>query len=121
MVGRVGYARVFTADQSVGLQVDALQQAGCHRVLTDEGVSGVRDDRPGLVGLLDYVRSGDEVVVWRRERLGRSLSHLVSVVTGLEQRGIGFCSLTAGINTGTAGEGSSFFIRSRLLRSLSGV
>src|SRR5574342_1034071 len=98
----VGYARVSTADQTLGLQKDALAQAGCERVFTDTA-SGSRADRPGLDEALDFLRPGDTLVVWRLDRLGRSLRHLIDTVGTLQQRGIGFKSLQEQIDTTTSG------------------
>jgi DNA invertase Pin-like site-specific DNA recombinase len=98
----LGYARVSTTDQHPRLQVDALERAGCYRVFT-ETASGARSDRPTLGQVLDQLRPGDTVVVWNLDRLGRSLRHLVDTVTGLAERGIGFCSLREAIDTTTPG------------------
>lgn len=98
----VGYARVSTADQNPDLQRDALSAAGCARVFEDEA-SGARADRPGLAQALDYARDGDILVVWKLDRLGRSLSHLIEAVAGLEARNVGFRSLTEDIDTTTPG------------------
>ena len=98
----VGYARVSTADQSADLQVDALTAAGATRVFV-ETASGKTDSRPELTRVLDYLREGDVLVVWRLDRLGRSLRHLIDQVNALEARGIGFRSLTEAIDTTTAG------------------
>ena len=98
----IGYARVSTQDQTLALQQDALQAAGCDRVFTDT-LSGATDVRPGLEQALAYVRAGDTLVVWRLDRLGRSLKHLLVVITDLEQRRIGFRSLTENIDTTTPG------------------
>jgi DNA invertase Pin-like site-specific DNA recombinase len=98
----LGYARVSTTDQQPQLQVDALQRAGCYRVFT-ETASGARTDRPVLEQLLDQLRPGDTLVVWKLDRLGRSLRHLVDTVTGLADRGIGFRSLQEAIDTTTPG------------------
>jgi DNA invertase Pin-like site-specific DNA recombinase len=84
----LGYARVSTTDQHPHLQVDALERAGCYRVFT-ETASGARTDRPTLEQLLDQLRPGDTLVVWKLDRLGRSLRHLVDTVTGLADRGLG--------------------------------
>jgi DNA invertase Pin-like site-specific DNA recombinase len=99
---QLGYARVSTTDQHPQLQVDALQRAGCYRVST-ETASGARPDRPALEQLLDQLRPGDTLVVWKLDRLGRSLRHLVDTVTGLADRGIGFRSLQEAIDTTTPG------------------
>jgi len=98
----VRYARVSTAEQDPALQLDALTSAGCWRVCTDHA-SGSREDRPELAAALDHVRSGDTLVVWRLDRLGRSLPHLIDTVTGLAGRGVGFWSVTEAIDTTTAG------------------
>ena len=98
----LGYARVSTTDQHPQLQVDALTRAGCYRVFT-ETASGARTDRPTLEQLLDQLRPGDTLVVWKLDRLGRSLRHLVDTVTGLADRGIGFRSLQEAIDTTTPG------------------
>jgi DNA invertase Pin-like site-specific DNA recombinase len=98
----LGYARVSTTDQQPHLQVDALEQAGCDRVFT-ETASGTRADRPTLEQLLDQLRPGDTLVVWKLDRLGRSLRHLVYTVSGLAGRGIGFRSLQEAIDTTTPG------------------
>jgi DNA invertase Pin-like site-specific DNA recombinase len=98
----LGYARVSTIDQQPQLQVDALHRAGCYRVFT-ETASGARSDRPVLEQLLDQLRPGDTLVVWKLDRLGRSLRHLVDTVTGLADRGIGFRSLQESIDTTTPG------------------
>src|SRR5262245_28670300 len=98
----LGYARVSTIDQQPQLQVDALTAAGCYRVFT-ETASGARADRPVLAQVLDQLRPGDTLVVWKLDRLGRSLRHLVDTVTGLADRGIGFCGLQEAIDTTTPG------------------
>ena len=98
----LGYARVSTTDQRPGLQVDALERAGCYRVFT-ETASGARADRPVLAQVLDQLRPGDTLIVWKLDRLGRSLRHLVDVVTGLADRGVGFRSLQESIDTTTPG------------------
>lgn len=98
----VGYARVSTPDQSADLQIDALTAAGATRVFV-ETASGKTDSRHELARALDYLREGDVLVVWRLDRLGRSLRHLIDQVNALEARGIGFRSLTEAIDTTTAG------------------
>lgn len=90
---RIGYARVSTDDQHLDLQRDALQQAGCC-VIYEEAASGKNTTRPELEQCRKALRAGDTLVVWRLDRLGRSLPDLVQIVTDLEQRGIGFESLT---------------------------
>lgn len=96
----VGYARVSTGHQSVDQQHDALTAAGCTRIFTDK-LSGVRDDRPGLGGLLDYVRAGDTVVVVALDRLGRSLSGVIRTVEVLTGAGVLLRSLREGIDYST--------------------
>ena len=99
---RIGYARVSTQDQSADLQVDALRKAACDEVFVEK-VSGTRADRPKLEECLRMLRANDKLVVWRLDRLGRSLKHLVDTVSDLEARGIGFKSLNEKIDTGSAG------------------
>lgn len=101
-MANVGYARVSTLDQDPALQLDALGGAGCAKVFEDRA-SGVRADRPGLQKALDYVRDGDVIVVWKLDRLGRTLPHLIETVSVLEKRGVGFRSLTEAIDTTTSG------------------
>ena len=96
------YVRVSTTDQQPQLQIDALERAGGYRVFT-ETASGARTDRPTLEQLLDQLRPGDTLVVWKLDRLGRSLRHLVDTVTSLAERGIGFRSLQEAIDTTTPG------------------
>jgi DNA invertase Pin-like site-specific DNA recombinase len=97
----VGYARVSTQDQNPQLQQDALGKAGCEEIFVDKA-SGTLAERPRLSKAMDYLREGDVLCVWRLDRLGRSLKHLVQVVADLESRGVGFRSLTEGIDTTTA-------------------
>ena len=100
----VGYMRVSSADerQSVDLQRDALLAAGVdQRHLHQDKASGARDDRPGLKACLDDLRQGDMLVVWKLDRLGRSLSHLLAIVTDLKKRGVAFRSLTEQMDTTT--------------------
>ena len=98
----IGYARVSTYEQTIALQQDALQKAGCSKIFTDTA-SGAKTERKGLDNALNYVRKGDTFVVWRLDRLGRSLPHLIATMTDLEERGIGFKSLTENIDTTTSG------------------
>jgi len=98
----VGYARVSTADQTLDLQLDHLRAAGCEQVYTDI-ISGAKTARPGLDDALRYLRLGDQLVVWKLDRLGRSLPHLIATVQALDERGIGFRSLTESIDTTTPG------------------
>jgi DNA invertase Pin-like site-specific DNA recombinase len=94
----IGYARISTGEQNLDLQKDALKQAGCGQVYTDE-MSGAKTERPGLQKALTFLREGDTLVVWRLDRLGRSLKDLVQKVEDLQKRGIGFRSLQESIDT----------------------
>jgi DNA invertase Pin-like site-specific DNA recombinase len=98
----IGYARVSTGEQTLDLQLDALAAAGCPKVYR-ETASGAKADRPVLAEVLGYLRPGDTLVVWRLDRLGRSLRHLIETVAALAVRGIGFRSLTEQIDTTTPG------------------
>ena len=98
----VGYARVSTQDQNMDLQTDALMAAGCDRLFIEKA-SGAQRDRPELRAALDYARAGDSIVVWRLDRLARSLGQLIETVGDLEERGIGFRSLTESMDTTTWG------------------
>src|SRR3954464_2160223 len=98
----VGYARVSTQDQTLALQKDALEQAGCERLFTDTA-SGAKAERAGLEEALEYVRQGDTLVVWKLDRLGRSLRHLIETITRLHEHGVGFKSVTEQIDTTTSG------------------
>src|SRR5947209_19980897 len=98
----IGYARVSTHDQTLNLQKDALLKIGCAKIFTDTA-SGAQTDRAGLVEALAYVREGDSVVVWKLDRLGRSLKHLIETITNLNNRKIGFKSITENIDTTTSG------------------
>ncbi len=100
--GMLGYARVSTLEQHEALQVDALRSAGCARVFVDKA-SGKLEHRPAFDSLIDQLRPGDTVVVWRLDRLGRSLRHLIDTVQALESRGVAFRSLTESIDTSTPG------------------
>ena len=98
----IGYARISTTDQTLALQQDALTAAGCTKTFTDTA-SGSRTDRPGLAEALRYARPGDALVVWRLDRLGRSLAHLIQTVTELQERGVYFKSLQEQLDTATSG------------------
>ena len=97
----IGYARVSTIEQDLALQLDALRAAGTTRIFEDRGVSGARTERPGLNAALSFLRDGDTLVVWKLDRLGRSMTHLLQTVSDLEGRGVGFRSLTENIDTTT--------------------
>jgi DNA invertase Pin-like site-specific DNA recombinase len=105
--GRVGYARVSTVDQNLDLQEKALKREGCLKIFTDRA-SGKREDRPGLAELMHFLRAGDTLVVWKLDRLGRDLKHLIELVNELAERGVKFRSLTENIDTETAA-GRMFF------------
>lgn len=98
----IGYARISTQDQNLDLQKDNLLKAGCEKIF-DDIASGAKTERNGLKEALEYARSGDVLVVWKLDRLGRSLKHLIEVVSGLEKRNIGFKSLSENIDTTTPG------------------
>ena len=98
----VGYTRVSTHEQTLALQQDAVAQAGCERVFTDTA-GGATADRPGLALALDHLRAGDTLVIWKLDRLGRSLPHLLATITGLQERGVGLKSLTEQLDTTTSG------------------
>lgn len=98
----VGYARVSTLEQNLELQRDALERAGCERIYEDH-VTGASTERPGWAQASDVLREGDTLVVWRLDRLGRSLKHLIDTINELDNRGVGFKSLTESIDTTTPG------------------
>ena len=98
----IGYARVSTGDQDTALQLDALRKAGCKKLFEDKA-SGVKTDRPGLAEAVRYARDGDTLTVWKLDRLGRSMKHLIEIVTELESKGVGFRSITENIDTTTPG------------------
>ena len=98
----VGYARVSTQDQNPALQLDALKASGCEKVFVEKA-SGAQRNRPELIAALDYIRAGDGLVVWKLDRLARSLPQLIETVAMLEERSVGLRSLTESIDTTTAG------------------
>ncbi|MGH9343838.1 MAG: recombinase family protein [Terriglobia bacterium] len=98
-----GYARVSRTGQTLAMQRDALKAAGCQKIFCDHGVSGIATRRRGLDAALGYLRSGDTLVVWKVDRLGRSLSHLVQVISELGERGVNFRSLSDPIDTASPG------------------
>jgi DNA invertase Pin-like site-specific DNA recombinase len=98
----IGYARVSTHDQTADLQKDALTTAGCVKIFTDT-ISGAKTEREGLDKALSHLRSGDTFVVWKLDRLGRSLQHLIETIKDLQERDIGFKSITENIDTTTPG------------------
>jgi DNA invertase Pin-like site-specific DNA recombinase len=97
---RIGYARVSTADQSLDLQLDALHQAGCEQIYSDHA-SGSKTNRPGLAAALSHLRPDDVLVIWKLDRLGRTVKGLVDFVGDLADRRVQFRSLTDGIDTST--------------------
>jgi DNA invertase Pin-like site-specific DNA recombinase len=99
----VGYARVSTVEQNLDLQIVALTAAGCAEIFTDQGISGADFHRPGLRKALRYIQTGDMLIVWRLDRLGRSLVDLVETVNSLSRRGCDFRSLTENIDTSSSG------------------
>ena len=99
---KIGYARVSTLEQNLDLQHDALKAAGCEKIIVDR-MSGTRRDRAGLEQVREQLRKGDVLVVWRLDRLGRSLKHLIELMSELEEQGIGFQSVTEAIDTTTPG------------------
>jgi DNA invertase Pin-like site-specific DNA recombinase len=98
----IGYARVSTSDQDLRSQEDVLKSVGCDDIYTDV-VSGVKTARPGLHSAISHLRKGDTLVVWRLDRLGRSLAHLIQTIKELNEKGIGFKSLQENIDTTTSG------------------
>src|SRR3954469_15063282 len=115
----IGYARVSTHEQNLDLQQDALKKAGCDNHIFTDTVSGGTAERPGLAEAFSHLRDGDTLVVWRLDRLGRSLKHLIETVTQLHSQGIGFKSLTEQIDTTTSGGKLIFHISLAPLPSLS--
>lgn len=100
---KIGYARVSTDVQRMDLQLDALKQAGCDQIFTDHGISGASNERPGLQQAMDMLQKGDTLVVWRLDRLGRSLVNLVEYVGSLGKQGVEFRSLSESIDTSSSG------------------
>ena len=98
----IGYARVSTEEQNLDSQCDALTSAGCEKIFTDQ-ISGTKAQRPGLEAALSHLRTGDTIVVWRLDRLGRTLHHLIETVNDLQEQGVGFKSLAEAIDTTTSG------------------
>ncbi|HXT07619.1 MAG TPA: recombinase family protein [Roseiarcus sp.] len=111
---KIGYARISTEEQSLDLQRDALKRAGCGEIFEDCGVSGATVRRVGLDIALSKVGQGDSLIVWKLDRLGRSLPHLIETVKELGERGAGFASLSESIDTTTAGGTLIFHIMGAL-------
>ncbi len=99
---KIGYARVSTVEQITGLQIDALKKEKCEKIFEDIA-SGAKTERLGLNDAIEYCRAGDTLVVWKLDRMGRSISHLIDTVKELEARGVGFCSITEKIDTTSPG------------------
>jgi DNA invertase Pin-like site-specific DNA recombinase len=97
----IGYMRISTGEQNLDLQRDALERAGCERIY-DDVCSGRATERPGLAKALDVARDGDALVVWKLDRIGRSLTHVVGLVSDLQKRGVGLKVLTGDVDTTTA-------------------
>lgn len=95
----IGYARVSTQDQNLDLQLHALMEAGAQRIFSDHGVSGSLAVRPQLTAALDHLRAGDVLTVWKLDRLGRNTRNVLEVIETLKSRGVGFRSLTEGLDT----------------------
>ena len=110
---KVGYARVSTADQHMHMQEDALKADGCEEIYRDIA-SGAKTDRPGLDDALSYLREGDTLVVWKLDRLGRSVQHLIQTIKSLSDNNIGFKCLQENIDTTTSGGKLIFHIFSAL-------
>jgi DNA invertase Pin-like site-specific DNA recombinase len=99
---KIGYARISTVEQNLNLQTDALERAGCEKIFTDTA-SGSINARKGLLDAVEFCRSGDALVVWKLDRLGRSLKHLIDTVNYLQAKGVEFVSLQESVDTGTSG------------------
>jgi DNA invertase Pin-like site-specific DNA recombinase len=99
---KIGYARVSTVEQNLNLQTDALERAGCEKIFTDTA-SGSIDARKGLIAAVEFCRSGDSLIVWKLDRLGRSLKHLIETVNRLQAKGVEFVSLQESVDTATSG------------------
>lgn len=111
---KIGYARVSTDEQNLDLQIDALKAAGCEQIFTDNGISGITKDREGLTQALSAVGNGNILVVWKLDRLGRSLGFLCELIERMKGQGAGFQSLTDGIDTTTTGGKLVFHIMGAL-------
>jgi DNA invertase Pin-like site-specific DNA recombinase len=111
----IGYARVSTQDQNLDMQIEALTKAGCKKVFKDK-ISGSRAERPGLIKAQESLREGDTLVVWKLDRLGRSVKNLVDLVGELHHEGVQFKSLTDAIDTGSASGRFFFHVMASWLR-----
>ncbi|MGP5042939.1 recombinase family protein [Glutamicibacter ardleyensis] len=103
-MARIGYARVSTKDQNTEMQMAELREAGCERIFEDHGISGTTTERPELDAMLQHLRNGDEVVVWKLDRLGRNTRHLLELLDGFKDKGYKFTSLRDGISTDPSNE-----------------
>jgi DNA invertase Pin-like site-specific DNA recombinase len=99
---KIGYARISTVEQNLNLQTDALERAGCEKIFTDTA-SGSINARKGLLDAVEFCRSGDALIVWKLDRLGRSLKHLIDTVNYLQEKGVEFVSLQESVDTATSG------------------
>jgi DNA invertase Pin-like site-specific DNA recombinase len=99
---KIGYARISTSEQSLNLQTDALEKAGCEKIFSDIA-SGAKDDRKELLAAIEFCRKGDSLVVWKLDRLGRSLKHLIETINILIEKKVGFVSVQESIDTTTPG------------------
>jgi len=111
---KIGYARVSTHEQNLDLQIDALKSAGCDKVFTDEGISGTQIERDGLSKAIFTVKQGDTLIVWKLDRLGRSLGFLIDLIDQLGNQEAGFRALQDGIDTNTSGGKLVFHIMGAL-------
>lgn len=111
---KIGYARVSTEDQSLDLQINNLKSAGCDKIISDHGISGSLIGRPGLDKTLRILRAGDHLVVWKLDRLGRSLIHLIKILDLLGKKGVCFRSLTECIDTSSSGGRLIFHVMAAL-------
>lgn len=109
MLMKIGYMRISKGEQTTALQEDGLSQAACEKIFCDV-MSGAKDERPQFVAMLAFARPGDTIVVWRLDRLGRSLRHLIETVMDLQKREINFLSLTENIDTSTPGGKFTFHL-----------
>lgn len=106
---KIGYARVSTADQNLDLQIDSLKAAGCTKIYTEKASGAAKSKRPELERCLDALRDGDTLMVWRLDRLGRSLQHLIEIVGDLHKKGANFKSISDGIIDTTSASGEMVF------------
>lgn len=110
----IGYARVSTFDQNIDLQEDALKKAGCEKIFTDR-ISGSKKERPGLNEAISHLRKGDTLVIWKLDRLGRSLKNMIDLTSNLDEMGVHFQSITDGIDTNTPAGRFFFHVMAALM------